>query len=1058
MDSLSDSSQPDGSQSGADFSWLDQSRFRRFEQACEDLTAIWQCGATPDLLEVLKQRLPVEFERLSDLDSAVSNLSRFVLASRSPVALLALFERDDAALGSLLQVFATSQTLANRLIADPESFDLMRASDGQPARRRYLVDELLGEFSTIDSESRAIESLRKFTTRELTRIAYGEFVRGLSPDHVGRQLAYVADAVIEAALQFASNELAETQGLPQRIDGEIPKVAVIGLGSLGGEESSYASALRVMFLYDAIDEKNPSQREYYRALVRRVIQLVCPHEPGGPGDSAPSGEPGDLRYQIDLSRGPHRKDSLICSIDDAVQMLETKNRSWQRVAMIKARAVAGAPEVAEQFLQRIQPWVYHRFISRSDFDEVRSLRRKLERRASELESSSAEDSGDVVRTAGGRQDIELTVQFLQLLHGGDLADVRIANTNEAIIALEKTGCLLHTESELLAGNYARLCRLHHQLSVMFGRDTTRLPDDPALCKQLAWQLGIRDQSGTAGDLDRFQAQLNNALAVNRKMINHLMIDSPDQGVGEGVAASLGASRVSVETELILDPEPDATLVSETLTSHGLARPERAMDDLLALSTESVAFLSPRRCRHFFASVAPALLSEVSKTPFPDQTLQSLVAVTDSLGAKATLWELLGTNPPTLQLMVRLCAAAPYLSGILTNNPGMIDELIDSLLMNRLPSNERLDAHSIGLCYGAADIDLILHGFKNSAHLMIGVRDILDMESIESTHRALSDTAEACLRRIIDHEQEKLAQQFGDPVDQSGNRAELVALALGKFGGREPNYHSDLDVIFLYSAMGDTRRRVGGRRSTTSNHHFFNQLAQRVLQRVNHSGENGRLYELDGRLRPTGDEGIIAVSIDDFLKRFRQDIAPLWQRLALCKARCVSGSRLLRDSTNKQITEVIAHTRWHSRMASEIRLMRERTQETASQENLKRGDGGTVDVEVIAQMLTLKHAAESPQVIQTGTIDALDALSAAGHLPEQQAITLANGYRTLRGIEARLRLLNTPERHELPTDSSQLKNLAFLLGETDPAMILAQAKQARHNNRRVFDEIFGSQAS
>ena len=527
----------------------------------------------------------------------------------------------------------------------------------------------------------------------------------------------------------------------------------------------------------------------------------------------------------------------------------------------------------------------------------------------------------------------------------------------------------------------------------------------------------------------------------------MLIDAPDESNGSDDGAQ------SIETELVLDPDPDPILVRRTLTSHGLEHPIRAMDDLIALSNESVVFLSPRRCRHFFSAIAPALLNEISQTPFPDSTLQSMVAVTDSLGAKATLWELMGVNRPTMQLMVRLCSSAPYLSSILTNNPGMIDELIDSLLMNRLPSTDRLDAQSIELCRGAADIDLILHGFKNSAHLTIGVRDILGKESVETTHLALSDTAEACLRRIIDHEQEQLALQFGDPVNADGEPAELVALALGKFGGREPNYLSDLDVIFLYSDKGETRRRVGGRRSTTNNHHFFNQLSQRVVDRINNTGENGRLYELDGRLRPTGDQGILAVTIEDFLKRFRQGISPLWQRLAICKARAVSGSRLLKQKTNKAIVDVISQTSWHGQMAEEIRTMRRRMQETAAPDNLKRGEGGTVDVEVIAQMLTLRHASDSPQIIHSGTLKSLESLAKAGFLGEEDALTLANGYRLLRGVEARLRLLSTPERHELPNDQHTMQNLAFLLGETDPDMIVAQCQQARKSNRRLFDKIF-----
>lgn len=1006
---------------------FDWSRFRDQRQAREHLHAIWTSGPTPDLLNLLRESLLEQFDQLDDLDAVVASLSRFIVTSRSPTALLALFERDATALPGLLQIFATSQTFANRLISDPETFDLLRASDGQPVDRRFLVDELAAELSGIDQPARAALAIRKFYTRELMRVAYGEFVRGLSPEKVGRQLAYVVEAIVEAGLQHVLHRLAERRGMPQRPDGTTPQLTIIGLGNLGGEEMGYSSPIKLVFLYDSIDNQNVWHRDFYHTVVADLVSLLRGNDTRDEG------------LNIDLREGPRHEVGVdVCSFREAIRIYETSGRTWQRLSFVKARVVAGSKSLGDAFLRRLQPWIYRQFMSRVELAEIRTLRRKLEKRA-ELESGSSED---VARAAGGRDDLELTVQFLQLLHGGDLQSVRCHNTYDAIVALEQAGCLTHQESMLLSDNYARLCRLLHQLSVTFDRSGSVLPEDPESRQRLAWQLGIRAPDGSGGDLDRFQQLLCETFEKNRKVINHLMLDAPGDG-----------DSVAVETELLLDPDPDPALVEQTMTGHRLTNPQRAMEELAALSSETVPFLSPHRCRHFFSSIAPALLEEVSRTPDPDAALSSLVKVTDSLGAKATLWELLGSSRPTMELMVRLCATTPYLSGILTDNPGMIDELIDSLLMNRLPSAKRLDAHSIELCRGAADVEQILHSFKNSAHLTIGVRDLLGKESLEATHQAIGDTAEACLRRMIEHEQEALASQYGDPVDDQGNPAELLALGLGKLGGREPNYHSDLDAIFLYSADGQTQRRVGGHRATLTNQQFFNQLTQRVMTRMNHPGPRGRLYELGSRLRQSEEEGLWAMRIDAFLKRFQQGTAPLWQRFALCKARAVSGSRPLREQTDAAIAELLIATDWHSSMATEIRGLRERMQRTARDVNLKRGVGGTVDVEFVAQTLTLRYAKEFPQIIKTGTTASLTALTEAGCVDEKQSLALINGYRTLRRIEASLRLMNTPARHELPEDADSMSNLAFLMGESDPAMIVAQCQQARQSNRTQFQQIF-----
>ncbi len=955
---------------------------------------------------------------------------------------------DSEAMSAFLQVVEANHFLTKHLDPTKEGSlsDRMRSiatvdqSNRNPVQ---MADQLQAELADTDQPKQAATLLRRFYATELIRVAHGEFVRELSPERVGRQLAMAADIVVDAALRFAIGRLAERRGMPERPDGSTPQVTVIGLGNLGGQEVGYTSALKLVFLYDAIDEKNVWHRDFFQTVVADVISLLQ-----GP-ESRTDG------IDIDLREGPRFEVGVsICSFREALRIYETSGRIWQRLNFVKARVVAGSKSVGNDFLARLQPWIYRPFMSRVDLAELRTLRGKIEKRSVDLElrecepnvSSTAANVGpDIARTPGGRDDVELTIQFLQLLHGTSLPAVRCGNTYEAIVALEQAGCLNHQEATLLLASYARLCRLQHQLSMMFDRTGRQLPPDSEARRRLAWHLGIRTDDGSEGDLEKFQKLLTDTFAKNRKVIDHLMLDAPSRG-----------DDVAIETELLLDPDPDPAEVESTLRGHGLTEPNRAMEHLRALATETVPFLSHHRCRHFLSSIAPALLEEISNTPNPDQALSSLETVADSLGAKATLWELLAGSRPTMKLMVRLCATAPYLTKILTNNPGMIDELIDSLLMNRLPSAQRLDAHSIELCRNATDIDRILHSFKNSSHLTIGVRDILGKESLEATHQAIGDTAEACLRRVIEYEHEILAERYGDPVDADGNPAELILLALGKLGGREPNYHSDIDAVFLYSADGETRRRIGGHRATLTNRLFFNQLAQRVIARVNDSREMRRLYEMGSRMRPSDEEGGWALSVDVFFHVVNQPTTPLWQQLALCRARPISGSRLLRQKVESLVQESVIRAEWKPEMAQEIRAIRYRMEQTAHDENLKRGVGGTVDVEIIAQALTLRYAKDYPSIIRRGTTATLAALAEVGCLEEKRSLELINGYRTLRRIEANLRLMNTPARHELPiSDAGEMKNLAYLMNESDPSMIIAQCRQARQSNRAIFDQVFGA---
>ena len=938
---------------------------------------------------------------------------------------------DSQALAAVLTAFESNHFLSKHLkseqeIGGPDWLSVNRIDDPSPQHSLQLERRLSTELAQIDQPKKAAAVLRRFYANQIVRVAYGEIVRELPPDRVGRQLSAAADVMIDAALQFVIRRLAERRGMPQRPDGSTPEVAVIGLGNLGGQEIGYSSPMKLIFLYDAIDEKNVWHRDFYKTVVADLVEILQ-------GDVSRS-----EGIVIDLREGPrHEVGVPICSFREADRIYETSGRIWQRLSFVKARVVAGSQSLGNDFLNRLQPWIYRQFMSRVDLAELRTLRSKIEKQGSNV------DHHDIARTPGGRDHVELTIQFLQLLHGASLPAVRVGNTYDAIAALQQAGCLTHQESTLLLANYARLCRLQHQLSIMFDRGGRKLPEDHQSRQRLAWHLGIRSDDTHEGDLTKFETMLADTFAKNQKVIGHLMMDAHAED-----------DEVAVETELLLDPDPDPLEVETTMLGHGLTNPTRAMDNLRALATETVPFLSPHRCRHFFSSIAPALLIEISRTPNPDQALSSLEMVTDSLGAKATLWELLASSRPTMKLMVQICATAPYLTQILTNNPGMIDELVDSLLMNRLPSAQRLDAHSFELCRGASDIDQILHSFKSSAHLMIGVREILRKETMEATHQAISDTAEACVRRVAEYEQSLLSDHYGDPVDVHDQPAELVSLALGKFGARELNYHSDLDAVFLYSADGETKRRIGGHLSTLTNQRFFNQLAQRILGRINGSASHRRLYELDSRMRPSDGEGDFSMSVDEFFARFQQDDTPAWQRLALCKARPISGSRLLRKQVDQRIRDAIVSTPWSPELAKRIREIRLRMQETAREENLKRGSGGTVDVEFAAQMLTLQHAHQSPNIIQGGTTATLAALTEAGHLDEKWSLGLINGYRTLRRIEASLQLMNTPARHELPEqDADEMRNLAYLMDESDATMIVAQCQQTRQNIRAIFDQVF-----
>jgi len=1009
-------------------------------------------GVTLDLLAQIGDQLVAAAPGLADPDMAINNLERFIAASRNPMATAALFERDPEALPNLLQIFSTSQYLSDLLVVDCEAYDLLRMTEGQPVSREALVDELVGDVRALKNHTDVSAALRRFKRRELMRIAYGDIVRSQPVATVARQLSYLADAIVEGALGFAWRRCEEQYGQPQRSDGSPCRFVVLALGKLGGLELNYSSDIDLVFLYEQDGQTDArrivSNDEFFERLAKDLIRLLTESTDLG------STYRVDMRLRPEGSRGP-----LCMSFDGALSYYDNKGRTWERQAYIKARPIAGDRDLGSEFLKKLEPWIYRRYLSLTDISGIKSLKQRIERRA----ESEGADLLNVKTGRGGIRDVEFVIQFLQLLNGGALTEIRTGNTLEAIACLEQSGCLTHQERTILEDNYSFLRKLEHRLQIMFDLQTHLLPADRTELAKLAVRMGYPSTPHSSAVV-AFASDHAQRTKENRKILDHLLHD-----------AFAGDGTIEPEVDLVNDPNPPIERIEQVLGRYPFEDVSAAYENLMALATEKIRFLSTRRCRHFLAAIAPRLLAAIAATPEPDTTLVNLSRVSDSLGGKAALWELFSSNRPSLNLYVTLCAACPYLAGILTSNPGMIDELLDSLLVQHLPSLSMLEQTLADLSRGAEDLDPILHSFKNAQHLRVGVRDVLGKDDVRSTHAALADIAEACLKQIAASEYTKLVEKFGEPTilipsesepptdgalqqwqrfaDREGDICEPVVLALGKLGGREPNYHSDLDLIFLYEASGNTLGRQRGSHGSTTNGHFFSEFGQRVIRTMSHLGPHGRLYEVDARLRPTGKSGLLAVPVDAFANYFTSGRGQLWERQSLCKARVVIGAPAAADYAIQAVAEAAFGPPWKPEFATEIRQMRLRLEETASRRNLKRGPGGTVDVEFLVQMLQLKHGGADPSIRRPGTLDALEALEAGGYLSSDDANYFCRGYRFQRSVEARIRLMDAAGRHELPDNPRELAKLAYLLGYADAGELVAEAKHTFAENRARFNRLF-----
>ncbi|MCC6493842.1 MAG: bifunctional [glutamate--ammonia ligase]-adenylyl-L-tyrosine phosphorylase/[glutamate--ammonia-ligase] adenylyltransferase, partial [Pirellulales bacterium] len=632
-------------------SWLRPLGFADVRTGHSNLLRLASAGVPLDLLGTISGQFAATAHKLADPDMALNNLERYLLAGRSPLSTAALFERDPQALAPLLMLFCASQHLADMLCSDPESYDLLRMTAGRAVARDVLVEELIAEIRALSSEEEVMAALRRFKRRETLRIAYGDIVKGHSVAKVTRQISYVADACVEAALDFAQGQVTQKQSRRNGRNGQPPRLVVLALGKLGGRELNYSSDIDLVMLYqDAVAETaaGGDGGEYAQRLAREVIRLLTETTELG------------FVYRVDMRLRPDGRTGQLCTrVDQALAYYDTRGRTWERQAYIKARAIAGDIELGKKYLRQLRPWIYRRYLSLADITGIKGLKRKIEKHA--------EDAGVAARHVktgrGGIRDIEFVIQFLQLLNGGAMHSVRTGNTLTAIERLEQVGCLTHQERTILEDNYSFLRKVEHRLQIMFDLQTHELPVSDAELTKLARRLGYR-ASESATPLEAFKKDYSDRAAVNRRILDHLLHDAfPEEAAEEP------------EIDLVNEPDPSPETIAAVLGRYPFQDVHTAYDNLMSLAQETIPFLSTRRCRLFLAAIAPRLLAAIGKTPDPDATLVTLSRVSDSLGGKGALWELFSSNHATLNLYVKLCAACPYLVSILTSNPGMIDELL-----------------------------------------------------------------------------------------------------------------------------------------------------------------------------------------------------------------------------------------------------------------------------------------------------------------------------------------------------------------------------------------------
>ena len=957
-----------------------------------------------------------------DPDLALSGAERYVDSAGE-------LPREDDLLEALALLCGASRMIAGLLARDPcllrraaRSPHLLRARTERELRR--AIARLTSRLDQDDVPG-FHRALRRVHARELVRIALRDLRRARMSEVTG-ELTTLATACIDAAIRFHDRRLRARHGPPAGLEEREPGAGfcAIAMGKLGARELNFSSDVDLVYVYFADGttrgESPVTHFAHYAKLAELVTEAIATPTDDG------------FVFRVDLNLRPDgRNGPIVNSVRAAELYYQSFGRSWERNALVKARPAAGDLAVGDELLKLLEPFVWRRSLDLDVLSEIQAMKARIDARA------GAEGKDDLKLGKGGIREVEFFVSALQLLHGGKSPELRERAVLPALERLLFAGVVPARDRDALADAYLFLRRAEHRVQMVDGRQTHSLPP-PEERLALARAMGLASAE-----------QFADALAEHRRRVAALF--------GDLLGAGAGEVKLDPELALLGDPQVDVARRAEIAVRRGLADPDRAVAALESLARRRTPF-SPSGD----PAVAVGLLQEVLATPDPDQALGFLADFASALETPEPYFRLLAEHRRVARLLLSLFGTSDFLSKRFLRHPELLDALLseDTVVLvkrkdaYRLELDERFEA----IARGRAGLDDRLETLlgelrrcKNEEVLRIAIHDIAGALPLASVAEQLSDLAEACLERCLSLAEEEASAKGYAP------RERLCVVGMGKLGGRELGYHSDLDLIFLYRDPPE---------GATHGEHA--RLAQRLMSFLQMPLREGFLYKIDTRLRPSGNQGALVTSAGGFARYHLGGggtatpvRSQLWERQALLRARFVAGDGELFEEIRDR---VLAPALWArpadpAALAAEIRRMRERIEsqvgkESAQGPNPKAGRGGLIDVEFAAQYLQLAHGHDHPHIRTPSTPEALARLREAGLLREPIYQALARGYEFLRRIELRLRIVHDYAIDHLPQGRAlvQLARRLGYYGDDPTARLNAEYARTTGEVRAAFEEV------
>jgi glutamine synthetase adenylyltransferase len=1026
---------------------IDAVAFEQPKRAAQ-LWARWRGdGLQAELFDRFAPTLAEALQRAPDPDRLLVNCDRWLESLGATLTYYRLFAETPYALKPVLAVLGASDYMADTLLQNPELSEILLDVRllTRPRPRSEMRRDLSRLLRACTSYWMQLDRLRAFKQQEYLRITALDLLGKATLTETMRALSDLADVCADAALDACHRELAAQQG----VAGE-HGFCILAMGKWGGRELNYSSDIDPIFLYrDAprlVGAKDPTQ--YLLKLAEMVVKALS--EPMRRG----------IVFRVDMRLRPEgRLGALARGVSSALHYYETWAEPWERQAMLKARPCAGDLQVGEQFLERLQPWLYRPSLSETDFAEIVRLRERAEAQA---RARNAYET-DLKNGWGGIRDVEFSVQALQLMLGGRLPRLRTPATLDALQRLKHARILAPDETRALQDAYIFLRTAEHRLQLQFGQQTHLLPTDPKARARLAKLMGFADPDAFEQTLARHRAVARafrervlrvstlgaesspstpwtspssaesspstpwtspssaesspstpwtSPSSAGSSTLEDMPTPSPPlPASGEGVAApppftgevgrGAGFSVHLAPALPLLGTDEGATVWHGVLGSLGFAEPARAYRALSA----SLADAPPDE-RRAFEAILPALLTACARTPDPDRALTGLGRLADAFPSRAGLYLAFAESPEVLHRLAELAQSPALLNRLLAHL-----ELLEMLFGEEIVARgaKSLQAHRDALaqrlerCRSASARLASLSAYTRREWLRIGARDLWSETTPLQTARDLSALARAILPALW----EQIAP------DQT-----LWLIGFGSLGAGELCYQSDWDLAFACPDDADL--------PTLERH------AQAFLAHCQRLTEQGVFPPVDTQLRPEGKAGALARTVSGWRAYYAQAAAP-WERLAAMRA------DVLNADADAPIVAVLNEYRFGGAPTPDerdemrrliLRALTERVPSSALRMHLKLGYAGQNAIEFLTHWLVVQHATLDDHPPSTGTLTQLEWLWRRGVLDAADYDALREAWQMLYQVRNRLALLFDPAPEVLP-DDSRLGLLARSLNYDSP---------------------------